>query len=110
MVREVPKYSPRFVLAHINNLWYDSAFIAELRGGQQFRGWDAGQYQQTSLLDAVRVSNYLFLLANRDPKKSKPAPPEPSYTPDQSLKKKRADKPGSFAWIAKAHLAAQKKT
>jgi hypothetical protein len=110
MTRDVPEHSPKYVLAHVNNLWYDSAYIAEARGGQQFRGWDAGRYQTAALTDAVRVSNYLFVMANRDPKKQKPAAPEPSFTPDQTVvKKRKTDQPGQFGWIARAHLAAQKK-
>ena len=61
-----------------------------------------------ALTDAVRTLTYVFVLANIDPKKSKPKPPEQSPTPDEQTKKKQA-KPGSFAFIAKAKLAALKK-
>jgi hypothetical protein len=103
---DVDPLSPRFVLAHIHNLDYDSAFVAEVRGGQQFRGWDVGRYQMARVIDVLQVSNYLFILANSDPKKRKPKPPDPYPIPDEI---KRVDKPGSFAFIAKAHIAAVKK-
>jgi hypothetical protein len=45
-------------------------------------------------------------LANSDPKKRKPKPPDMWPIPDEV---KRRDAPGSFAFIAKAHLAAAKK-
>ncbi len=100
--------APRFVLAHVNNLDYDSAFIAEVRGGQQFRGWDRDRYQLAALTDAVRAQSYLFTLANIDPKKQKPAPPDPTPVPDE-ISKTKQDKPGSFAFIAKRALAAAKR-
>lgn len=109
MAREVPPHSPRFVLVHIDNLDYDSAFIAELRGGQQFRGWDESRYLLAAQANAIRTLSWLFLLANKDPKKSSPPPPEPWPLPDKQTKKQRQDKPGSFAFMAKAHIAAIRK-
>lgn len=101
--------SPRFVLAHIKILPVGSAFVAEVRGGQEFRGWDEDRYQMAALIDAIRILQYIFVLANIDPKKKKPKPPEPYPTPDKATKHKQPDKPGSFAFIAKSALAAAKR-
>ena len=100
--------SPRFVLAHVRNLDYYSAFMAEVRGGQQFRGWDENRYLLAAHANALRTLIYITILANIDPKKSKkPKPPEMWPLPDKQAKKQ--DKPGSFASIAKRGLAAAKK-
>lgn len=101
--------SPRFVLAHVTNLPYDSALVAEFRGGQQFRGWDKDRYMTATLIDAIRLLQYIFVLANSDPKKTKPKPPAPYPLPDGQVEAKKPDTPGSFAFIAKANLAAIKK-
>lgn len=92
-------------MAHVNNLSFDSAFLAEVRGGQQFRHWGRDLYQLVAMTDAVRALSYLFVLANLGPKATKPKPPEPSPIPDQTTKSKQ-DGPGSFAFIAKAKIAA----
>jgi hypothetical protein len=97
-----PPWTPRFLLSHINNLPYDSAFVAELRGGQQFRGWDENRYLLAANVNAIRVLSHIFILANMDPKKRKPDTPSPWPLPDKQEKKKRQDKPGSFAFIAKS--------
>ena len=93
--------SPRWVLTHVRALPMGSAFIAEIRGGSEFRGWDQGRYMQASLIDAIRLLQYIFILAHVDPKKSKPKPPNAYPLPDKSIRKKQADKPGSFGFIAK---------
>jgi hypothetical protein len=98
---------PKFVLAFVRNLPIESAFIAEVRGGRQFRGWDEDRYQSAALINALRVHNYYFALANCDPKKRRNIkPPDMWPLPDEV---KKRDAPGSFAFIAKAHLAAAKK-
>jgi hypothetical protein len=99
--------TPAFVLAHIKNLDYHSAFIAEMRGGQRFRGWDEDRYQRAAQINSQRTANYYFALANCDPKKRRNIkPPDMWPIPDEV---KKVDPPGSFAFIAKAHLAAAKK-
>jgi hypothetical protein len=82
--------------------------VAEVRGGQEFRGWDRDRYQLVALTDAVRILTYVFILANSDPKKAPPKVPEPSPTPDELTTKKQAQ-PGSFAFIAKAKIAEARK-
>lgn len=101
---EVDPLSPRWVLLHVSGLPMGSAFVAELRGGPQFRGWDEGRYLQAGVLDAIRMLQYILVMANSDPKKSKPKPPQPYPLPDSRTKTK-SDKPGSFAFIAKQRLA-----
>lgn len=58
------------------------------------------------LIDSVRVGNHLFVLAHRDPKKSKPADPKPYPRPQDLEPKKAAPKPGSFAAMVVAAKAA----
>lgn len=101
--------SPRWVLAHIKYLPIESAFYAEVRGGQQFRGWGPDRYMQAAHINADRVGNHLFILANTDPKKKKPTPPEPWPLPDDKTKTKPADKPGSFAATVRTLSAKAKK-
>ena len=72
LFREERPLSPRYVLAHIRNLDYQSAFVAEVRGGQQYRGWDEDRYMDAAQINALRTLIYIFILANTDPKKRKP--------------------------------------
>lgn len=105
-----PPWSPRFVLAHIRNLDYGSAYVAEARGGQQYRGWDESRYIAAAEVNSIRTLIYAFILANMNSKKAKkPEAPRPWPLPDDKDKKKRQDKPGSFAFIARSHIAAVKK-
>lgn len=100
--------SPAYVLIHIKWLPMESAFVAEHRGGRQFRGWDEGRYQTVALINAIRVLTHLFVVANSDPKKRNPPLPEPWPVPDAVSKTKPKDKPGSFGFIAR-DLAAKGK-
>lgn len=101
---DVDPLSPRWALLHIQQLPMGSSFVAEIRGGMQFRGWDEDRYMQAALIDSVRVLQYILILVNSDPKKSKPPPPEPYPLPDH-VKRNKQDEPGSFAFIAKKKLA-----
>jgi hypothetical protein len=100
--------SPRWALAHVKLLPLGSAFVAQTRGGQQFRGWDEDRYALVALINAVRALHYIFALAHSDPKKAKPKPPDPYPIPDKVTRKKAAPQPGSFAFIAGRQLAAAK--
>lgn len=100
--------SPDYVLIHIKYLPMESAFVAALRGGRQFRGWDEDRYQTAALINSIRALGHNFVLANSDPKKRKPQPPDPWPLPDDTTKTKPRDKPGSFAFIAR-DLAARAK-
>lgn len=99
--------SPRYVLVHIKWLGMDSAYIAERRGGQRFRGWDEGRYTSVAIVNALRAFMHMYLLSHIDPKKSKPKAPEPFPIPDR--KSPQAHKPGSFANLALAKLTAAKR-
>lgn len=101
--------TPVWVLMHINNLPMGSATKAEMRGGQEFRGWDEDRYMTASLINGEKISQYLFTLAHSDPDKRKPDPPEMYPLPDKAVRTKSASKPGSFAFIAKARIAAARK-
>lgn len=99
--------SPRYLLALAMHLPTDGALSASRRGGTQFRGWDSAMYARAAQVNEQRAGNYLMILANRDPKRSKPKPPEPFPTPDENKSKK--PKPGSFAAIAASMMAAQRR-
>lgn len=98
--------SPRYTLLLISHLPTDGAFYASRRGGQQFRGWDADRYALVAQVNAQRANNHILTMVNRDPKKPKPKPPEWFPTPDDEIK---SVKPGSFAAVAAAMLAEQKR-
>jgi len=82
----------------------ESDFVAAVRGGPQFRGWDEQRYIQVATLDAIRVLQYIITLVNSDPKKTKPAPPTPYPLPDKVKRAKTEDDKNSFAFIAKQKL------
>ncbi|GAB4584400.1 D site-binding protein [Nocardia sp. IFM 10818] len=98
------RLTPRAVINLIKYLPLGSAYSAELRGGPHFRGWDESRYIGVATVNALRSLQHLYLSVNS---KNKPKPPEPFPLPDS--KNKKRDAPGSFASIAKAHLAAAKK-
>lgn len=111
LFNEVPPFSPRYILTHIMYLDFDSAFVAERRGGQMFRGWGVDRYMTAQLIDAVNALQYITILANRDPDKKAPDPPKPYPLPDTQLRKaqQKTPEPGSFAFIAKRHIEAIRK-
>ena len=110
-VRDVLTYdvSPLFVLIHIGYLPMESAFVAEQRGGQKFRGWSEDRYIRVMSLNAQSIGNYMFLSANMDPKKKKPPPPRPYAVPDAPVKEDQTKRPGSFAAMAAMQMAAAKR-
>lgn len=101
--------SPRYALVLIINLPKEGAFYASRRGGQQFRGWNEDRYAMANLIDAQNAANYLFIMANRDPKRAKPQPPKPYYRPDQSEPGHNKPAPGSFAAMVLAAKAAHER-
>ncbi|AWY03843.1 tail assembly chaperone [Gordonia phage Nedarya] len=109
---EEESVSPRYVLNLIINLPATSAFYASRRGGAHYRGWDEERYLLAALVNSQRMANYMFQLANRDPKKSSVPPvPEPIPLPDDKdeKKKKPAHKPGSFAAMAASMILAARR-
>lgn len=85
----------------------EGAFFAERAGGAEFRGWDSSRWALVTAVNELRTANYIQVMINRDPKKAKPAPPEPFPTPGAKINK--SQKPGSFAAIAASMMAAQKR-
>lgn len=90
-------YSPRQLLHLIMSLPVESATMAALQGGDEFRGWGVLEYQIASLIDSVRENTYVLISANS---KKKPEKPEPTYRPKQ--KQSQKTKPNSFAAMAAA--------
>jgi len=114
LFREVSPYSPRYILTLVTQLPLGSAYVAEQRGGTEFRGWDHAMYAQVALINAVRTSNFMFLCANSDPKKKKPEPPDPYPTPDEPERPKGRRQngppaPGSFVATASAMIQKARK-
>ena len=97
--------TPLFLLALIRGLPMDGRFNSERRGGQEFRGWDAGRYVDVATVNAVRSLQWAYVAAHS---KSKPKPPEPFPLPDKGVRKRDVG-PGSFAAVAAARLSAAKK-
>lgn len=71
----------------------DSAYIAELQGGQQFRGWDTSRLALAATVNAIRELQHVYIVSHIDPKKSaKPKPPTPFPTPyDDGRKPKKSN-------------------
>lgn len=103
VLRDDSGLSPRLVLTYVRHMPLESATVAELRGGQHFRGWSPELYRLTDLLDAIQHNTYAFIAANS---RRKPQVPKPVKRPDGTASKPKSN---SFAALARAHLAAQKK-
>lgn len=98
--------SPRWVLLHVKNLPLGSSFMAERRGGQEFRGWDESRYINVAFVNGLRTLQHIYIDAHT---KGKVKPPEPYPIPDRRKKKSQAETPGSFANIAKRQIEAKKR-
>lgn len=99
--------TPRWLLVLISELDTKSRYVAELNGGQQFRGWDIDRWANVFSLETLRAIQWIYTAAHVD---KKPALPKPFPVPrDERPQDKTPDKPGSFAFIAKSHLASVKK-
>lgn len=86
----------RKALAIIRNLPLDSATVASIRGGVEFKGWDNHLYMLANLVDAVKENTYVFVAANA---KRKPKPPKPI---DRPASKKKTNPLGNrFALMAR---------
>lgn len=93
------RLTPLWMLTLIKGLPESSRFVAERRGGPQFRGWDVKAYAAAATVNAVRALQYTYVCANS---KSRPKVPDMFPVPDQTVKKRHA--PGSFAAIAAAKM------
>ena len=94
------RLTPLYLLVLIRGLPEGSRFVAERRGGPEFRGWDTGRYIDVATVNAVRALQYTYVAANS---KSKPKPPEPFPIPDKGVRQ-QAKGPNSFAFIAAAKI------
>ncbi len=90
--------TPLWLLVLIRGLPEGGRFNAAVRGGQEFRGWDASRYAAAATVNAVRALQHTYVSAHV---KSRPKPPEPFPIPDRP--KRRGA--GSFAAIAAQKLA-----
>ncbi len=105
LFRDNNRLTPLYLLSLIRGLPMESRFNAERRGGQQFRGWDAGRYIDVATVNAVRALQWTYVAAHS---KNKPKAPEPFPIPDKTVR--RRDKgPGSFAFIAAQKIAAARR-
>ncbi|AUV61984.1 tail assembly chaperone [Mycobacterium phage SWU2] len=88
----------------------DSATFAEMRGGQEFRGWDEDRYQGTALVDATRGLLYAFILAHTGKNQRKPTAPTPWPIPDRKHRQERQkNTPGSFYRMVASQVARKRK-
>lgn len=93
--------SSRRALALVRQLPPESATVAALRGGAEFRGWGPDRYLMARLIDAVKENTHAFISANS---KKKPKAPKPVERPDFHAEQKRRG--NSFAAMAGARIAA----
>jgi hypothetical protein len=83
-LRDGSGYSPRQILLLIKGLPLESATIAAMRGGVEFRGWGLDRYLSAALHDAVKENTFAFVAANS---KKKPTAPEPMFRPKEKKAK-----------------------
>ncbi|QHB36913.1 tail assembly chaperone [Mycobacterium phage Roary] len=100
---------PRWVLAHIIYLPTESAYVAERRGGQQFRGWNPSWYALVATVNGIRALNHMYILSHIGKNSSKPKAPEPYPIPEVDRSKTEAPKANSFAGIAASMMAASRR-
>ncbi|MFJ8394389.1 hypothetical protein [Streptomyces sp. NPDC094144] len=79
--------SPRSALALIEHLPEDSAFVAAVRGGREFTGWDTSSYLLAALIDSVNMTTWAIGSQNA---KRKPAKPKPLERPGKRKRYIRA--------------------
>lgn len=84
--------TPTLALVIIKHLPLGSATVADMRGGPDFRGWDMDRYIAANTLDALRLNNYLIIMANRGRGK-KPEVPQPMWRPSKAVKKPSENNP-----------------
>lgn len=95
--------TPRKANALIRQLPMGSATVAHLRGGPQFRGWDAERYMTALLIDEISELTWVTVCANSSKKSQRPKRPKPYPRPERKVEKQN-----SFAVIAK-RIAEQKR-
>lgn len=91
----------RRALALIRQLPPESATVAELRGGPEFRGWGPDRYLTARLIEAVEGHFHAFVSANS---KKKPKAPERVDRPDFRAQQRKNG--NTFRAMAARRLAA----
>lgn len=97
------RLTPLWILVLVKGLSEGSRFVAECRGGPEFRGWDAGRYAQVATVNAVRALQYTYITAHA---KSRPKPPDSFPIPDKKIRQQSSN---SFAAMAAAQMTAGRK-
>lgn len=105
ILRDGSGYSPRQILVLIRQLPLESATVAAIRGGPEFRGWGLDRYLTAQTIDAIRENTHATLIASGNLKR-KPKPPEPTYRPENDKAKKKGS---SFAVMARGFFKAATK-
>lgn len=95
--------SPRLVIAYIRQLPPDSATVAAIRGGEQFRGWGVQAYLLANIIDSMKENTYAFVASNS---KRKPKAPDPFPRPQAQVKQKT----NAFAAMARAQFMRMRKS
>lgn len=93
--------SPRYILGLIRQLPIESAFVAEYRGGPQFRGWGIDRYLRAALVDAVQANTHAVSKANGGKGKK----PDRIYRPEKA----KSQNGNAFAAMARSFFHAAKK-
>lgn len=94
--------TPLYLLVLIRGLPDDCRFVAERRGGQEFRGWDATRYAAVATVNAVRALQWTYVAAHS---KSKPRQPDPFPIPDGQVRRRD----NTFAIMAAQQIAAARR-
>lgn len=98
------RLTPRWIAVLVNGLPVGSRYMAERRGGQQFRDWTPQVYALVSCANTLRSLQYVTVAINS---KTKPKLPAPFPIPDRPVRKKLSGS-NSFAAIAAKHMGVTK--
>jgi hypothetical protein len=79
---------PTQALLLIKHLPLESATVAQMRGGQQFRGWNEERYLLANAVDLLSTQLYAFVMAHHS-RGPKPREPKPIERPGNAVKAKK---------------------
>jgi hypothetical protein len=103
VLRDGSGLTPRLALAYARQLPLESATVAALRGGPEFRGWNHDRYMMADLIDVAQIHVHATVSANS---KKRPKAPERYERPE--ARKRQRSNPNSFRSMAAARLTAIK--
>lgn len=103
VLRDGSGLTPRLAIAYIRQLPVESAFVARMRGGAEFRGWNQDRYMLADLIDLSQWQIFAQVSANS---KKKPKKPDAYERPE--VRRQKKTNPNSFAMQAAMRLAAAK--